>query len=161
MKWSHWASSPRVSTRVHTQKARKAATSMQTQWRVGQGRYAFHRIETLDSVAVNLNTGFVFVVCILSTWKKKKKTKKLQAYSAKVSLFQGSAFFLNRVAGCLNSGWKLLPECFYSIWKFLLPWTVKSGRLVWTTGLLLRALFMPGVETLLWNFHCFPQILSP
>lgn len=160
MKWSHWASSPRVSTRVHTQKARKAATSMQTQWRVGPGRYAFHRIETLDSVAVNLNTGFVFVVCILSTWKKKKKTK-LQAYSAKVSLFQGSAFFLNRVAGCLNSGWKLLPECFYSIWKFLLPWTVKSGRLVWTTGLLLRALFMPGVETLLWNFHCFPQILSP
>ena len=35
--------------------------------------------------------------------KEKKKTK-LQAYSAKVSLFQGSAFFLNRVAGCLNSG---------------------------------------------------------
>lgn len=96
MKWSHWASSPRVSTRVHTQKARKAATSMQTQWRVGPGRYAFHRIETLDSVAVNLNTGFVFVVCILSTWKKKKKQNS-RPIVLKFHFFKTVLFFLTEL----------------------------------------------------------------
>ena len=56
----------------------------------------FQRIETLDSVEVNLNTGSVFVVCILSTWKKKHK--KLQAYSARYfHFFKAVLFFWTKL----------------------------------------------------------------
>lgn len=55
---------------------------MQTQWPVKPGKNGVHWMDTLDSVEVNLSTGFVLCSEFSAPEKQNKTKQTIQAWSA-------------------------------------------------------------------------------